>query len=71
MPGSLDSADTCRSSGRLDLVEQLVENGADVNEKTRDGWTALICAKRTPVPWKLSNTYSKTAQRKNRRVREG
>ena len=31
--------------GRLDLVEQLVENGADVNEKTRDGWTALLCAK--------------------------
>ena len=45
MPGSLDSADACRSSGRLDLVEQLVENGAVVNEKTRDGWTALICAK--------------------------
>ena len=45
MPGSLDSADACRSSGRLDLVEQLVENGADVNEKARDGWTALICAK--------------------------
>ena len=30
--------------GRLDLVEQLVENGADVNEKNRDGWTALMCA---------------------------
>lgn len=71
MPGSLDSADACRSSGRLDLVEQLVENGAVVDEKTRDGWTALICAMRTPVPWKLSNTCSKTAQRKNRLAREG
>jgi ankyrin repeat protein len=32
------------AQGRLDLVEQLVENGADVNEKTKDGWTALLCA---------------------------
>ena len=71
MPGSLDSADTCRSSGRLDLVEQLVENGADVNEKARDGWTALICAMRTPVPWKLSNTCSKTAQWMSRLARKG
>ena len=33
------------SYGHLDTVKLLIEKGADINEKTNGGWTALIWGK--------------------------